>query len=524
MPSFGKKAHASLAALSNPRRWGLTTWLIVGMMVVGAFLRFWNIPATAQFLGDQGRDALVVSRIFKAGDPVFIGPVTSVGNMYLGPFYYYFMLPFLMLTYPNPMGPVYAVGAVSLAALFLIYKLGKEMVGERAALIAMFFMTFSSIVLYFSRFSWNPNLAPFISIIMIFAVYKAWKTQPWWWVVVSLCFSVLIQLHYLTLLAGAAAGVIWLISIFEQKGWTAKRQQLLKLLVPTVIAVMVFVASLLPLILFDWKHDGLNAKAFTKMVTHLSETGDSGRVSPGEKIWQVTTETHGRSLHILFEMMIGRERTLNTVLVVLTLGTLIWLVSRGRSRHTFHGEVVLLTFLLVGILGTAFYPSSLFDHYIAYLFPVTFLIYGVVINAWYERLPWVGLAGGGIFSFIFIAHNLATLPFKPMDWNAENMRQLSQTIYDRVKPGEKYNLVLLSDTGDIDGQNYRYFLSTTDRPPVPTERRGEIETLFIINEDRKLKKVTDSPIYEIVVFPDKTPKEVYNGGGDIEITVLRKSE
>lgn len=524
MPLFGKKPNPSLSALLNVRRWTLTTWLVVVMLVIGTVLRFWNIPATVQFLGDQGRDALVVSRIFREYDPVFIGPVTSVGNMYLGPFYYYFMLPFLMITYPSPLGPVYAVAAVSVLALFLIYRLGREMVGERAALLAMFFMTCSSIVLYFSRFSWNPNIAPFVAMVMIYAVYRAWKDQPWFWVLVSACFSILIQLHYLALVSGAAAGVIWLISIFERRGWQQKRQLLAQLWKPTIAAILVFVLSLTPLVLFDFRHDWLNARAFTSMATHLSETGDAGRVTPTEKFWQVTTETHGRSMHILFEMMIGQHRTLNTVLVVITLGVLGWLLSRGRQRPTFYGEAVLVSFLMTGIIGTAFYPGSLFDHYIAYLFPVTFLIYGVVINALYERSYLLGWAAGGSFVLLFLMYNLTTLPFKPVDWNIDNMKGLSKTIYERVKPGEKYNIVLLSDTGDIDGQNYRYFLTTTDRPPVPTEQRGEIETLFIINEDRKLAKVTDSPIYEIVVFPDKDPKEVYNGGGGIEITVLRKSQ
>src|SRR5690606_24275698 len=83
--------------------------LMIAIVVVGAGLRLYNLPHTAQFLGDQGRDALIVSRIFKEGDLVFIGPVTSVGNMYLGPLYYYFMLPFLWLSYPSPLGPAYGV-------------------------------------------------------------------------------------------------------------------------------------------------------------------------------------------------------------------------------------------------------------------------------------------------------------------------------------------------------------------------------------------------------------------------------
>ena len=68
------------------------------ILAVAIFLRFYNLKNTMMFQGDQGRDAMVVANIFKNLDPVFIGPVTSIGNMYLGPFYYYFMLPFLFLS------------------------------------------------------------------------------------------------------------------------------------------------------------------------------------------------------------------------------------------------------------------------------------------------------------------------------------------------------------------------------------------------------------------------------------------
>ena len=104
----------------------LVHWIIFITLICASFLRLYNIPSTVQFLGDQGRDALIVADIFKKLDPVFIGPVTSVGNMYLGPLYYYFMLPFLFLTYPSPMGPVYAVALLGIVTVFLLFYLGKQ--------------------------------------------------------------------------------------------------------------------------------------------------------------------------------------------------------------------------------------------------------------------------------------------------------------------------------------------------------------------------------------------------------------
>src|SRR5258708_24644946 len=134
---------------------------LIFFLVVGTFLRLYRFKSTLQFLGDQGRDALVVLHIIQDHHPVLIGPVTSTGNIYLGPLYYYMMVPFLWLTYPSPIGPAYAIAILAIITLFLTYHLGKEMVGEEAAVVATGFMALSATAITFSRFSWNPHPAPF---------------------------------------------------------------------------------------------------------------------------------------------------------------------------------------------------------------------------------------------------------------------------------------------------------------------------------------------------------------------------
>ena len=186
-----------------PKKFETKHYIVVAILFVSSFLRLYNVADTVQFLGDQGRDALVVSKIFRDFDPVFIGPVTSVGNMYLGPLYYYFMVPFLMLTYPSPMGPVYAMALIGILTVFLMYYIGKKFIDEKAALWASGLMGLSLIVAHNTRFSWNPNPAPIVSLFMIFFVYKAVKKDMRYWIAVTICFAILIQLHYLTLLSGA---------------------------------------------------------------------------------------------------------------------------------------------------------------------------------------------------------------------------------------------------------------------------------------------------------------------------------
>ena len=498
-------------------------WLLISILTIGSFLRLYNLPGSMMFLGDQGRDAIIVKRIFTDLDPVFIGPVTSVGNMYLGPLYYYFMLPWLRLTYPSPVGPAYAVAVLGIITIFLMYYFGKRLVGKKAAIIGATFFSLSSTVVNNTRFSWNPNPAPFASLCMIYFTYMAWKKNPRYWILVALFFSVLIQLHYLTLLSAAGAGVIWLFNIYDVRKHKVK---LKKLLISTSIAFFLFVGTLTPIILFDLKHDNLNAKGFSQMITGEDNFTQNEQVPIIEKATTIVKETHGRGMHILFEISIGKERQLNTWLLIFTLIILSALTINHKKiklrDNKFHGETVVLVYLLTGIIGTSFYGHTVFDHYISYLFPVTFLTFGIVIAAISSK-SFLAKILSAIFFFYFIFFNFNKYSLATQNWSVDDVRRTAEAIIEKVKLGEKYNIVLLSGTGDIDGQSYRYFLETSDKPPVRTENRGEVETLIIINEDQKINNVTDSPIYEIVVFPDKEIKEVYNVENGPEITILRKN-
>lgn len=73
-------------------------WIIITILILGAFLRLHKIGDYMTFLGDEGRDVLIVRNLLVKADPILIGPGTSVGGMYLGPLYYYFMAPFLLLS------------------------------------------------------------------------------------------------------------------------------------------------------------------------------------------------------------------------------------------------------------------------------------------------------------------------------------------------------------------------------------------------------------------------------------------
>lgn len=496
-------------------------FLLVGLTIVAAFLRLWNFSDTLMFQGDQGRDALIVSRIFTHHDPVFIGPVTSVGNMYLGPLYYYFMLPFLYLSYPSPLGPALAVAVLGIVTVPLLYLLGKEMIGRRAALIAAIMGTFSVSAVVYSRFSWNPNPAPLVGLIMVWATYRAWKRSAWYWVVVAVCFSILIQLHYIAALSLGGAGLIWLISLWQmlRKPTAQRNKDVARLAMVTLLSIGVTLLSFTPLVLFDYRHDGLIRNALLKLFTEEKILDKTQAISLPAKIAGLLKDTHGRAMHILFEHMIGKNRVLNTFLLVLVAAITALQFKRPRWVAP-PGLIVVVLYLLTGIFGTALYQHSLFEHYFAYLFPVVFFTLGVTLSWISRQKSPIGTLVAGSALICFIIVNVSQLPLQSQAWTITDVDRTTKTIYEHLKPGEPYSLVLLSPSKDLYAQNYRYFLSTTDRPPLPPELAGQAQALVVINEEH-VSDVASLPIYEIVTFANKNISEEYTVPNGPEIIIFR---
>jgi len=163
-------------------RFEAVTLLII--LLIGAYLRLYKIDEYMTFLGDEGRDAIVVRRLIVDFDPILIGPRTSIGDMYLGPLYYYMMAPALALSFLSPVGPAVMIALLGIVTIFFVWWVGREWFpsahsakaqgrleqGRKAprsgqvsvaGLIAASLYAISPTVIVLSRNSWNPNIMPF---------------------------------------------------------------------------------------------------------------------------------------------------------------------------------------------------------------------------------------------------------------------------------------------------------------------------------------------------------------------------
>lgn len=493
------------------------TWLILVIALVALLLRVWNLSESVLFLGDQGRDALIVANIFQDFDPVFIGPVTSVGNMYLGPAYYYFMLPFLLMSYPSPLGPAYAIAILGAVTVFMLYYWGRELVGKRAAAIAAVLLAFNAVAVELSRFSWNPNPAPFVTLVLMWAVWRAWQGRLRYWLLVAVSISVLLQLHYVAALAGVSAGIVWLVQGIR---FRSDKNKLIEFAKISLVMSLILMLSFTPLVLFDIKHNWINAKGFQTLV---QKDESFGKGSFSEIITKTTSELHGRSGQLFITSTVGHNNqqiiSYALLIIVFLVVVIIWRLAVQKAWHK-QGVWIPVLFCLVGVLGLALYRHDVYFHYIIFLFPAMFLFFGWVLAVISRIKIFIPIIIGLLAWYSW--HNYSRLDFSPTGQTLEQLSEASSLIHSQIEPGEPYILVLLASHRDLYGMNYRYFLNTDrEKAPLSPERYQEAETLVLINEER-LPNPTDLPIFELMVFDYDEPSQVINTKNGIEILFLRK--
>lgn len=497
---------------SSAEQW---QWFVVAVATaLGATYRLYNIRFTLQFLADQGRDAIIALGILH-GDIALVGPSTSVGEMYLGPFYYYFMAPFLLLAGFDPVGPALAVATIGILTIPLLYWVGRQLVGKWPAFFATLLYASAPIVAEYSRFSWNPNPAPAVMLLLVYGIWRAIQGKLVWWIWTAFWFAIIIQLHYvaaIAILPIVVFGLFQLGAFIREKQW----ERVKSLLQITVVSFVLIALSFAPLLAFNWRFNGIITQGFEKFMQRDSSSNASSTLT---RIWQ---EKEGRSLNVFFELWGNKDwsmyyRQTNQVLLWVYLLALVFVGFRLRKTKWESGYWLIVVTTLATVVGLAWYQGPVYFHYFSFFFPFSYLVTGLVIVELVYRFRWLGKGAAlGLMAYIFwLSVQPASLLYtKSLGWNVDNMADVSRTILENISEDQSYALTSLTEIRDYRGLNYRYFLLSTSHPPVSLEAAAQADILVVIAENpREKDDVLGSPVYEIVTFPKGEYRTVDYPGG-----------
>lgn len=173
--------------------------LVVIAILLGAFLRLWNISSHTEFLGDQGSTFVTIYEAWQQKKWLLVGPQMSTGY-FPGPAYYYLIAPFLIFFgFQILVGPYIFVFLGLLTSIYL-YLGVKSLWGDQAGVIAAtFYSVFPFFVLWDQRM-WNPTAIPFFLSILFFTVVKGKRQTIQKSLLQGGIVSILFQLHPTTII------------------------------------------------------------------------------------------------------------------------------------------------------------------------------------------------------------------------------------------------------------------------------------------------------------------------------------
>jgi len=230
-------------------------WVLVVILALGLLLRVYNARETFLYGHDQDLAGWIIKDILVNHHPRLIGQLTSTDGIFIGPIFYYFLIPFYLLTKMDPIGGVLAVSVLGVATIASYYFVFSKVFGKVAGMLAGLIYAVSYYMVFNDR-----EVVPTMPV-MLWSVWYFWAL------------NLLLKgkrLGYLV--SGLLLGLIWHInmslilvtpliplSVFFSKKKISWRG--------VVRAVAAFVVLSIPLIVFELRHSFPQVQAFISALT-----------------------------------------------------------------------------------------------------------------------------------------------------------------------------------------------------------------------------------------------------------------
>ena len=449
--------------------------LVTILLSLSAFVRLYRIESTHTFHNDEGRDVLIALKMIESRRPILLGPQTSTGNMYLGPLYYYLMVPSLLISGLDPVGPAVMVAVFGVLTTLLIYILARSKIGDAGAFVAALVFALQPVIVNFTRNSWNPNVVPFFALLTLYLGFSLGVrvSSRKRWLAFGVLAGILIQLHYV---AALIVILLWLTIFIEN------RAKLLVIGRGTLIAAIGFFISTFPFWLFEMRHNWVNTLA---LFSYLGAQGSPSESSYFLKLWQnikdftdtlVATKANNPSVIPLY-------LRISFWLEVLVLALAAKTFQKPKQQHA----LTLIFITISSILIYSLLNQKLEIHYLAYIFPVYAYIFGYGVSS---KQLWAK-ATSLVLTLVILSYNIPILAAN-LQVAPSHQVEKAQTVAQYIEldaGGQNYNVVPgFNNSRDA---TYGYFLALLENKP----HNSPENLVYMICEDTPCEEsMVNSPL------------------------------
>ncbi len=358
--------------------------LLLTLLLGAAYLRLYRLEYSF-FGGDQSGVLAIAARFVNQGQIPLTANKSSAGI--LNPPLLEYLLAIPLFVEAGILGAAQFTALLNLAAVAACYAFVSRLFGWRAGLVATALFAFNPWAVYYSRLIWNPSPIPLFSTLLVggLLAYFAGSRREVWLALSFLWLAAIIQLHLASLI------LILLLGLLFALFWRALKLR------PILLGVLLFGLSFLPYLRFEWNAGFMDVRATLdalrggeQVYVNTASALLARDLSSGHGIFGSAAQA-GEIWRAAVWPWFGLTR-LETGLLLLSLAYGLWVVVKGR-RELFQPRaegvsrpaacLILLLWLAFPVLMYLRHSVYLQNHYFLYLYPVPFVLIGLLVDdAW----------------------------------------------------------------------------------------------------------------------------------------------
>lgn len=356
------------------------------ILIIGIFLRTYDLVGRAHFNHDSDLFSWIVKDIVIDGHFRLIGQLTSAPGIFIGPFFYYLLIPFFIIFNMDPIAatvPITIIGALTIVSYYYVFS---ELFNKNLGLIISFFYSILIPNIDFDRLVAPSTLTNlwivwyFFTIIMISRGYH--NILPLLGILIGLIWHIHIALIPVLLAVPFA--------IFVSKRIPTKKQMFYFL-------ISLFITSL-PLIAFELRHGF--SQTLSLIGNFSSEHGGGVGITKLSSVLNMIS----KNINALFlspQSLPEKYRGLFALLLLLsTLSVSYWKKLIPKK------EILSLLVWILGVIVFFTISSSLISEYYLYNIQIIFLAFLSLSFVYIYKLSKLGKTTIVILLTILLIKNL----------------------------------------------------------------------------------------------------------------------
>ncbi len=358
--------------------------ILLFIILFGVLLRTYKLQEWFLYTHDHDLASWIVKDIVVNNHPRLIGQLTSTPGIFIGPLFYYSLVPFYLLYGMDPIGAaVYSI-FFGIFAIWSTYFVFKKIFSQRVGLITAYIYSVS----FYTVFNDRESVPTALVIIWTF------------WYFFALDLILKRKYDYAFLVLGILMGLIWHINF---------ALILLALLIPIAIylsrelpkprqylkGIVAFFLTSMPLILFELRHNFSQVRSFFNAFS--AEQGDVVYQGIG-KLERVVYLASKNTANFVTGQVYATPLLYALPVAIITL--YVYLITKKilKRKHT----ILLVSWLLVYISFFSLYSKTVSEYYLNGMIILVIISLGLFIDNLLssKKLKWIAFTMILLIAFV----------------------------------------------------------------------------------------------------------------------------